>query len=220
MARLVEEGRRIYEAETKELPNLHFDRHLYQPLLVESGERIRSEPPGLHESERRFVEDLRVYYRAERDGALAGKEIFLLRNLSRGKGIGFFAQRGFYPDFILWIKDGGRQRIVFLEPHGMLHAGPYRHDEKARLHEHLPELEEELAARCGKKDIALDSFIVSATPYEQLRRRYDDGTWNRERFAAAHILFPERNAGYDYIAVILAGGNRKATEIPSNPSFS
>ncbi|MCL6614336.1 MAG: DEAD/DEAH box helicase family protein, partial [Firmicutes bacterium] len=101
VARLVEEGKRIYEGETRELPNIHFDRHLYQPLLLEGGGKFKTEPPGLRESERRFVEDLRAYCRAERDGALAGKEIFLLRNLSRGKGIGFFEKRGFYPDFIL-----------------------------------------------------------------------------------------------------------------------
>ena len=30
---LIEEGERIYQRETAELPNIHFDRHLYQPLL-------------------------------------------------------------------------------------------------------------------------------------------------------------------------------------------
>jgi len=199
---LIEEGERIYAEETRELPSVHFDRHLYQPLLVERGDRVRSEPPGLNDSERQFVEDVRAYCRAEKDGALADKEIFLLRNLSRGKGIGFFEKRGFYPDFILWIKEGEQQRIVFVDPHGMRHAEAYEHDEKARLHESLPALADAMGKRSGLKNVVLDSFIVSATPFEDLRRKYDDGTWDRKRFAEKHILFPERGEPYDYVRVL------------------
>ena len=200
--KLVEEADRIYTADTAELPSIHFDRHLYQPLLVEHGDKIRSEPAGLNESERRFVEDMRTYCRSEKDKSLADKEVFLLRNLSRGKGIGFFDKRGFYPDFILWVKDDSTQRIVFVEPHGMLHAEAYVHDDKARLHESLPGLAKAIAARTGLTNVSLDSFIVSATPYEDLRVKYDDGTWDRKRFAEAHILFPERTEGYDYLEAV------------------
>ncbi|MDI6775374.1 MAG: hypothetical protein QME60_08310 [Verrucomicrobiota bacterium] len=31
----------------------------------------------------------------------------------------------------------------------------------------------------------------------------DDGTWDRRRFAEAHILFPERSGDYDYIAALM-----------------
>ena len=206
LRQLVEEGERIYERETAELPNVHFDRHLYQPLLVQRTAKVKSKPPGLNESEHRFVEDLRSYckHRPGQAGALANKEIFLLRNQSRGHGIGFFEQRGFYPDFILWVKDDGNQRIVFVEPHGMLHAGAYVHDERARLHETLRELEEEMArTHSGAGEVRLDSYIVSATPFEDLRPKYDDGTWDMERFAAHHILFPVRNGSYDYLAPLL-----------------
>jgi hypothetical protein len=125
--------------------------------------------------------------------------VFLLRNLSRGRGIGFFEERGFYPDFILWIVEGEKQHIVFVEPHGMLHAGAYIHDEKARLHEALPDLAKGIRARSKRKDITLDSYIISATPYDVLRKKYDDGTWDREKFADAHILFLERSEEYDYM---------------------
>ncbi|MFW6106792.1 MAG: restriction endonuclease subunit R, partial [bacterium] len=199
---LIEEGERIYAEETRELPSIHFDRHLYQPLLVERGDRVRSEPPGLNESERQFVEDVRAYCRAEKDGDLAEKEVFLLRNLSRGKGVGFFEKRGFYPDFILWIKEGDKQRIVFVEPHGMLHAEAYEHDEKARLHESLPALAEAMGVRSQLKNVTLDSYIVSATPFDELRKKYDDGTWDRKRFAGKHVLFPKRGDEYDYVRVL------------------
>lgn len=193
--KLINEAASVYRQDLRELPTIHFDRHLYQPLLIERGDKVRSDPPGLKESERQFVDDLRAYCREERDGALANTEVYLLRNLSRGKGVGFFEKRGFYPDFILWIKTTDRQRIVFVEPHGMLHAEAYQHDDKARLHESLTELANAMCQRSGLADIVLDSFIVSATPFDDLRKKYDDGSWDRQKFTDKHILFPDRPAG-------------------------
>ena len=102
--------------------HLHFDRHLYQPLLLDQSGIVGIAPPALKPSEAQFVNDLKEYWGQEKDKSLAGRQVYLLRNLSRGSGIGFFEERGFYPDFILWIMDGPKQRIVFIEPHGMLHA--------------------------------------------------------------------------------------------------
>lgn len=200
--KLIEEADSIYRQDVNDLPTIHFDRHLYQPLLIERGDKVRSDPPGLKESERQFVEDLRAYCHEERDGALAETEVYLLRNLSKGKGIGFFETRGFYPDFILWIKTGDQQRIVFVEPHGMVHAEAYQHDEKARLHEALPELSDAICERTKMADVTLDSFIISATPFDDLRIRYDDGSWDRPKFTKAHILFAECNDEYDYRPLI------------------
>ena len=176
-----------------------FDRHLYQPLLVEQEDKVTMTPRGLNKSELQFVRNLKDYWANERDKSLAGVEVFLLRNLSRGTGIGFFEERGFYPDFILWIMDGKKQHIVFVEPHGMRHADAYIHDEKARLHEELPKLAKAIGARSKRKDITLDSYIVSATPFDDLRKKYEDGTWDRKKFADAHILFLERSEEYDYL---------------------
>lgn len=196
----------LYEEESGELPRIHFDRHLYQPLLIEStggaSSEFKTTPPGLKESERRFVEDLKRYWsRRTAESPSDGTEIFLLRNLSRS-GVGFFENVGFYPDFILWIARGGEQRIVFIEPHGMIHAPAYANDEKAKLHEWLPELAERMAKPPGVSRVILDSFIVSATPYEQLRERYDDGSWTRERFAEKHILFQHEPGGDEYIEAL------------------
>ena len=221
---LIEEGERIYQRETAELPNIHFDRHLYQPLLVQRSAKVTSKPPALNESERRFVEDLRDFCRQEKDGVLAGgalsggargarpsqeRELFLLRNQGRAQGVGFFERRGFYPDFILWLKDANTQRIVFVEPHGMIHATAYAHDDKAQLHETLGELEREMArSHTSALDVRLDSYIISATPFEDLQPKYDDGSWDIERFAARHILFPVRDGNYDYLARMLVSRAR------------
>ena len=202
--KLIEEGERIYREETRELPNVYFDRHLYQPLLVERGDKVRIEPPGLSQSEERFVKDIRGFVRQEAGKSLASKEIFLLRNLSKGKGIGFFENEGFYPDFILWIKEGGKQRIVFIEPHGMRHEKAYWTDDKAHLHERLRNLSQTWGRSAGMKDIVLDSFIISATPYEELREYYADGKWSSEQFAEKHILFFEQAEGYSYVGRLFA----------------
>src|SRR4030065_2787679 len=101
--------------ENENLPRIHFDRHLYLPLLLKKGDVLTADPPLLEESEVRFVRDLKAFWEAEKDKLLAGKEVFLLRNLSRGKGVGFFDESGFYPDFILWILDGPCQHIIFIE---------------------------------------------------------------------------------------------------------
>ena len=194
--KLIADSRELYDEDaTGPLPRIHFDRHVYQPLLLECD--IKISPVGLNESEQQFVQDLRKYWKKEQDNALAGVEIFLLRNLSRGKGVGFYETSGFYPDFILWIKEDDGQRIVFIEPHGMLHENAYVHDDKAQLHERLPDL----AAKMARPNVSLDSFIISATPYGDLYKRYDNGEWTLDQFAEKHILFPEQDG--DYVARII-----------------
>ena len=203
--KLRDDMEKLTQEENGGLPRIHFDRHLYLPLLLKKGDVLSAEPPALEPSETQFVRDLRDYWEDEKDKSLAGREIFLLRNLSRGHGVGFFEENKFFPDFILWIMDGQSQRIVFLEPHGMIFAKAYIHDEKARLHERLPELAQEIGRRSGRQDIALDAYIISATPYEDLYKRYDDGTWSKDKFAQHHLLFLERDQSYDYIKMLING---------------
>ena len=195
---LIDERDRIYRDETRELPNIHFDRHLYQPLLIEKGDKVKSRPPGLNQEEQWFVNDIRKLVRQETSKSLANKEVFLLRNLSRGNGVGFFENEGFYPDFILWIKDGKQQRVIFIEPHGMLHEKAYEISDKTTLHERLSMLSESWAGKTGLKNVSLDSYIISATPYEKLCLYYGDGTWSRSDFTGKHILFPDplEDVGY------------------------
>ena len=196
--KLIDDVEQLYSKEEGKLRRIHFDRHLYQPLLIEYGDKVRMTPPGLNESERQFVQDLKDYWSIERDKSLAKVEVFLLRNLSRGTGIGFFEERGFFPDFILWIKDGRNQRIVFIEPHGMRLEDAYEENEKARLHEKLPDLGRAIRKRSKFKKATIDSYIVSATQYKDLRKKWGGG-WDREKFAEKHILFLEPREEYDYM---------------------
>jgi len=199
IAELVEQQAKLYEQDLGELARIHFDRHLYQPLLVgaPSAEVIIS-PPPLNEGEERFVRDLRTYWEERGKFVLADSELFLLRNQARGRGVRLsLRSSGFYPDFILWTISGDRQRVVFVEPHGMVHAGEYEQDEKARLHEELPTLADEIARRStAAVNVSLDCYIVSTTDYEDLRRIYGDGSWTRSQFASRHILFPDTDRKY------------------------
>ena len=187
--RLIEEAQSIYRGDAHELPTIYFDRHLYQPLLVEEDDNVKSEPQGLNAGERRFVDNLREYCQFEKNKSLAGKEVYLLRNLSRGKGIGFFDKRGFYPDFILWVKDDSTQRIVFIEPHCMVYAEPYSQDDKVQLYKFLSELTKSLDGHTEMGNVVIDSFIISATSYDELQKECSDGSWDRKRFGEEHILF-------------------------------
>jgi hypothetical protein len=114
--------------------------------------------------------------------------VFLLRNLSRGKGIGFFEDTGFYPDFILWVTEGSKQRLVFIEPHGMkLEEHPSRNP-KVNLHKKLKTQETEARKKSKLPTLTLDSFIISRTPYDDLRKHHES-EWDRAKYAEAHIFF-------------------------------
>ena len=208
-----QKSEKLYAGEYNyELPNLHFDRHLYQPLLVarkKSGKpAIKSSPAYLNEGEERFLEDLKDYWQREHAaGAMQGKELYVLRNHGRGKGIGFFEHRGFYPDFILWVKDAKRQRIIFAEPHGMMLEQGFVNSEKVGLHQRLKQHSEAALKKGGLQHVQVDAVVVSVTPYDELTRarRKDDGSaYSREQLTAGRVLFQERSEDYDYIELLFA----------------
>jgi hypothetical protein len=200
---LIDEGKRIYKELVSELPNIHFDRHLYQPLLIQKGNKIKSAPPGLNEGEQRFVQDLIEFCRSK-PASLKGKELFLLRNLSKGKGIGFFENSGFYPDFILWVKEAKSQRLIFIEPHGMLNEDHPTVNSKINLHKKLQDQTVDGLKKSKIKNVILDSFVISKTPYDELRTRIcdDSGPWSREKFSHSHILFFDEIENREYLKTI------------------
>ncbi len=169
------------------LPHVRFDRHLYQPLLKDRGDEVKVSPPGLEESEERFVCALKRY---RENGGSFGEKLFLLRNLTRGKGVGFFNTSGFYPDFILWVKYAdGSQKVVFVEPHGMRNDDPPPNNDKVDLYLALRDLSNRISQRDGQ-EVFLDSYVVSATPFHELSSKWGEG-WTRDRFARRHVLFED-----------------------------
>jgi hypothetical protein len=158
-----------------------FGRHLFQPLFhVRKGGKITIQPVVLNESEYEFVLDLKAWCEAhnaelEKDGI----ELFLLRNMSRGRGVGFFEAGRFHPDFILWMLTGNRQYVTFIDPHGLL-IGSGPGDEKIKLHKTIKDIEK----RLNDPEVILNSFVLSWTAYSRLK-------WDqtREALEDMHVLF-------------------------------
>jgi hypothetical protein len=163
-----------------DLQACRFGMHLFQPLFhVRKNGKITILPVALNESEFQFVTDLKEWSETnaaelQKDGA----ELFLLRNLSRGKGVGFFEAGNFHPDFILWMIVDGKQYVTFIEPHGLLHEGPA--SDKVQFHKRIKDIE----SRFANPDVILNSFILSWTKYPQLR-------WGipQDEMEANHVLF-------------------------------
>ena len=157
-----------------------FSQHLFQPLFhVRPGGKITILPVALGKSEYQFVIDLKQWYEKHKVTLdQNGAELFLLRNMSRGKGVGFFEAGNFHPDFILWILLGGKQYITFIEPHGLLHEGPA--SPKVLFYQRIKGIEK----RLDDPDVILDSFILSWTPQPQLQ-------WGvaQDELERQHVLF-------------------------------
>jgi len=134
-----------------------FGQHLYQPLLYVDQGIVEITPVPLNKGERQFVENLKAFH--DNDGDFFdGKELYLLRNMSKGRGVGFFEAGNFYPDFILWLLVGDLQHVVFVDPKGVRNLAPT--DPKIKFYKTIKEIE----ARLGDPKVLLNSFIVSNTP--------------------------------------------------------
>jgi len=155
-----------------------FDRHLYTPLVHATGTDLKTVPKALNEGERDFLRDLRRFYEGT-PTYFAGKELYLLRNLSRGKGIGFFEAGNFYPDFILWLLVDDQQYVTFIDPKGIARMG--LQDPKIEFYQTIKDVETGL----GDPEVILNSFIVSNTRYAELSSR---GV-GKEEYAKRHVLF-------------------------------
>lgn len=144
-----------------------FARHMYKPLVWLSNSRysdlVRVTPVELNKGEKDFVDDLKRCYQNP-ESIVRDKEIFLLRNTSR-KGVGFFEANNFYPDFILWILDGEKQFIAFVDPHGLRQMEGFT-DAKIQFYKTVTT---EIEPQLNDPEISLSSFIISPTPYEQVK---------------------------------------------------
>lgn len=170
------------------LKSITFNHHLYEPLLYAKSDLIEIKPVVLeNEGERDFVLDLKAFVSSNGD-SLNGKEMYLLRNLSRGRGIGFFEAGNFYPDFILWLLDGTKQYINFIDPKGLRNLeGP--DDPKITFYRTIKSIEEGL--RVQDPNVMLNSFIISNTRLPEVG--WWDGGMTKEQFEERHVLFQQED---------------------------
>lgn len=165
------------------LKAIWFGRHLYEPLLYLDQNIAEISPVPLNKGERNLVEDIKAFH----DGAsdyFSDKELYLLRNLSKGRGVGFFEAGNFHPDFILWLIVGGKQYIAFVDPKGIRNIG--FNDPKIQFFQTIKDIERRLA----EPTVTLSSFIISNTPSHVMRL-----LWAIEKPAmtSRNILFQEED---------------------------
>ena len=188
----------------KRLPNFAIPRrgdmeaisvpvHLYNPLLylAKGNMEIGVSPVALNEDELKFVKALQKHI-SDHATDFADKELYLIRNRSK-KGIGFFDDAGFYPDFVMWLIADGKQYIPFIEQHGM--AREAFTSSKVSLHNRL---KTDLEAALKSPSVSLNSFILSPTKYSELT----DKSATIEEWNANHVLFMDDS---DYIEKLFAG---------------
>lgn len=140
---------------------LKIDAHAYYPLLhADKGCKVTVQPVALDRNEKTLVEALGDL--AERgDSCLRGRELYLIRNLSRGRGVSFFDDYTYYPDFIVWLIDDDSQHVIFLDPKGLVRFGP-KERRKVRLHTEIKQIEERV--RISDPDLRLHAYVLSVTP--------------------------------------------------------
>jgi Type III restriction enzyme, res subunit len=183
------------------LKAIWFGRHLYEPLLYVEQKIVEISPVALNKGEKQFVEDLKAFH--DNTGEFfAGKQLYLLRNLSKGRGVGFFEAGNFHPDFIVWLLIGAQQHVIFVDPKGIRNLGPT--DPKIQFYLTIKEIEERLA----DATVHLHSFIVSNTPSHTMRMFWGI---DKPAMTARHILFQEEDKD-TYVKLML----RTVLESPIN----
>lgn len=160
-----------------------FGKHLYEPLLYLETNIVEISPAPLNKGERQFVEDLKSFHDGNAD-YFKTKELYLLRNLSKGRGVGFFEAGNFHPDFILWLLMGDKQHVIFVDPKGIRNIG--KDDLKVQFYEEIKKIEQ----RLGDPKVILDSFIVSNTPSHTMKMLWG---MDKEAMNERHILFQEED---------------------------
>ena len=162
-----------------------YEGSLYNPLMyVKKGEKeIVISPVALVESEKKFVLSLDLYVKTNIE-EFSNKEIYLIRNKAN-KGVGFFETAGFYPDFIMWLIDGEKQYITFIEPHGMVYEKLL--GEKVQLHNRIKEIQQKLE----NENVVLNSIIITTSAYQSLLDVNPKEEWYKN-----HVVFTEDG---DYI---------------------
>ena len=144
---------------------------------------VEVSPVALNKGERTLIEDVKEFHDSAKD-FFADKELYLLRNLSKGRGVGFFEAGNFHPDFILWLIVEGRQYIAFVDPRGIRNIG--FNDPKIQFFQTIKDIER----RLGEPSVTLSSFIISNTPSHVMRLLW---AVDKSAMDSRNILFQEED---------------------------
>lgn len=183
-------------ANSNEFEALCIAGHLYQPLLYlnestfkhkDIGKLIEIKPVALNQGERDFVCDIQRFF-DNSPAFFEEKSLYLLRNKSR-KGIGFFDDSGFFPDFIVWLVVGKHQYVSFIDPKGITHLSGFK-DSKIQLHKFIREV---IEPGLHDADITLNSYIISNSELKDVKHWADfqerDSADKQKCFNKNHVYF-------------------------------
>lgn len=164
--------------------------HAYQPLLYAGKDcNVTVRPVALDENEKKVVERLAELaesrdqsLRPSSGQGLQGKELYLIRNLTRGRGVSFFDDFGYYPDFIVWLNGTDCQHVIFLDPKGLSRFGA-RERKKVGLHQDIKNIEERI--RETEPNLCLHAYVLSVTPPGKI----DDGSRSSSEWKNDGVYF-------------------------------
>ncbi len=140
-------------------------RHAYSPLLHSNQDcEVAIRPVALNDGERQVVEVLSELAKRQ-DSCLQGKEVFLMRNQTGGRGISLFNDVAYYPDFLVWLKDADSQHLIFLDPKGLVHLG-HTEVKKMQMHHEIAEIAKQV--RAAHPDLHLHAYILSVTAPDKI----------------------------------------------------
>ena len=207
---------------------LYIAGHLYQPLIyfnernyahAQIGKLIEVKPVQLNRGERDFVCDIQLFCNNNPE-FFVDKKLYLLRNKSK-QGIGFFDASGFYPDFILWLVEGSRQYVTFVDPKGIRNINGFNNP-KIALHRVI---REEIEPKLKDPDITLNSFIISNTPFVAVSHWLDfnpgelDGEQRMKVFNEHNVLFQNEQKDCYVKMMIEAMLNQSSHKDSSGPEI-
>lgn len=169
--------------EFQNIKAIWFGSHLFQPLLYLEQKVVEISPVALNKGEWTFIKDLKSFH-GKAGGFFKDKQLYLLRNLSKGRGVGFFEAGNFHPDFILWLLTGDIQHVIFVDPKGLRNI--HHSDPKVQFYQTIKEIE----MRLGDPNVKLHSFIVSNTPAIEMDMMRG---YSKEMMEEMMILFQEED---------------------------
>ena len=178
--------------------------HAYSPLLYARDERVVTvQPVPLDANEKRVVEQMALLATGA-DASLRGRELFLIRNETRGRGVSFFDDFGYYPDFIAWLKDDTGQHVLFLDPKGLGRFGG-RERRKVQLHRSISEVERQV--RRTDPNLRLHAYVLSTTP----ATRIDDSTRSTAAWKSDGVYFLNEHDCMKQVIEHASGGSGPTT---------
>jgi len=157
------DNQQLLDIEFGQFKAFSLGQHLYEPLISFEAKTtsVRIMPVPLNQEEYLFLQDLKAYY-GQNEDFFEDKQLYVLRNQSRGRGIGFFEAGNFHPDFIIWMLHDNKQYITFADPKGIRNLSIT--DPKLVFYQTIKEMEE----RLDDSSVVLNSLIISNTNYVDL----------------------------------------------------